>query len=87
MHGAITAFLYSTDEDLIDDAEDAFAAAGASLTTNVTGAMPINFSAAFSDFHVSGLNPAGTATLTDDSFVTGRFRVVQSRRPLLPSHD
>jgi phenylacetic acid degradation protein paaN len=86
-HGAITAFLYSTDENLIDSAEEAFAAAGASLTTNVTGAMPINFSAAFSDFHVSGLNPAGTATLTDESFVTGRFRVVQSRRPLRPSHN
>jgi phenylacetic acid degradation protein paaN len=86
-HGAITAFLYSTDENLIDSAEEAFATAGASLTTNVTGAMPINFSAAFSDFHVSGLNPAGTATLTDDSFVTGRFRVVQSRRPLRPSHN
>ncbi len=86
-HGAITAFLYSTDEALIDDAEDAFAAAGAALTTNVSGAMPINFSAAFSDFHVSGLNPAGTATLTDESFVTGRFRVVQSRRPLRPAHD
>lgn len=87
VHGAITAFLYSTDEALIGDAEDAFATAGAALTINVTGAMPINFSAAFSDYHVSGLNPAGTATLTDDSFVTGRFRVVQSRRPLRPSHD
>ncbi|UNK71499.1 aldehyde dehydrogenase family protein [Microbacterium sp. H1-D42] len=86
-YGAITAFLYSTDESLIADTEDAFATAGAALTINVTGAMPINFSAAFSDFHVSGLNPAGTATLTDDSFVTGRFRVVQSRRPLRPSHD
>ena len=86
-HGAITAFLYSTDEALIAAAEDAFASAGAALTINVTGAMPINFSAAFSDFHVSGLNPAGTATLTDDSFITGRFRVVQSRRPLHPKHD
>lgn len=84
-HGAITAFVYATDADLIADAEDAFAAAGAALTVNVTGAMPINFSAAFSDFHVSGLNPAGTATLTDDAFVSGRFRVVQSRRPLRPA--
>lgn len=87
IHGAITAFLYSTNEDLIDCAEEAFAAAGASLTSNLTGAMPINFSAAFSDFHVSGLNPAGTATLTDESFIAGRFRIVQSRRPLHPSHD
>lgn len=85
-HGAITAFLYSADDELIADAEDAFGRAGASLTVNVTGTMPINFSAAFSDFHVSGLNPAGTATLTDDSFVAGRFRVVQSRRPLRTAH-
>ena len=54
------------------------------LTINVTGPMPMNFSAAFSDYHVYGLNPAGTATLTDDAFIAGRFRVVQSRRP---SHD
>ncbi|KRA25397.1 hypothetical protein ASD65_13910 [Microbacterium sp. Root61] len=80
-HGAISAFLYSTDEDLIDDAIDAYAEAGAALTINVTGAMPINFSAAFSDFHVSGLNPAGNATLTDESFIAGRYRITQSRRP------
>ncbi|WP_329425294.1 hypothetical protein OG339_33770 [Streptosporangium sp. NBC_01495] len=43
--------------------------------------MPLNFSAAFSDYHVSGLNPAGNASLTDDAFVSGRFRVTQSRRP------
>ena len=43
--------------------------------------MPLNFSAAYSDYHVTGLNPAGTATLTDESFIAGRFRIVQSRRP------
>ena len=39
-------------------------------------------SAAFSDFHVSGANPAGNATLTDSAFVASRFRVVQSRVPV-----
>ena len=43
--------------------------------------MPLNFAAAYSDYHVTGLNPAGNASLTDLSFVTGRFRITQSRRP------
>ncbi|GAA3417345.1 phenylacetic acid degradation protein PaaN [Streptosporangium vulgare] len=79
--GAITAFCYSVDEDFVGRAEDAFALAGAALTSNLTGPMPLNFSAAYSDYHVSGLNPAGNASLTDDAFVSGRFRVTQSRRP------
>jgi phenylacetic acid degradation protein paaN len=80
-HGAITAFAYSTDPGYIDRAEAAYALAGAALTCNLTGPMPLNFSAAYSDFHVSGLNPAGNASLTDDSFIAGRFRVTQCRRP------
>ncbi|MDN5766168.1 MAG: aldehyde dehydrogenase family protein [Humibacillus sp.] len=79
--GAITSFVYATDEPFIARAEDAFAEAGAALSINVTGPMPASFSAAFSDYHVTGLNPAGTATLSDDSFITGRYAVVQSRRP------
>ncbi|MDA5194728.1 phenylacetic acid degradation protein PaaN [Govanella unica] len=80
--GAITAFLYADDENFVARAEDAFAWAGANLTINMTsGAMPINFSAAYSDLHVSGLNPAGNATLTDVAFVASRFRTVQRRRP------
>ena len=79
--GGLTAFLYSTDEAFIDRAERAYARAGAQLTTNLTGAMPLNFAAAYSDYHVTGLNPAGNATLTNLAFVSARFAVVQSRRP------
>jgi phenylacetic acid degradation protein paaN len=79
--GAISAFVLSQDEDFIARAERAYALAGAALSINITGPMPMGFSAAFSDYHVSGLNPAGTATLTDEAFIAGRFRVVQSRRP------
>jgi hypothetical protein len=43
--------------------------------------MPLNFAASYSDYHVTGLNPAGNATLTDPSFVSSRFRIAQSRRP------
>jgi hypothetical protein len=79
--GGLTAFLYSQDEDFIRRAEDAYAQAGAQLTINLTGPMPLNFAAAYSDYHVTGLNPAGNASLTDLAFVAGRFRIVQSRRP------
>jgi acyl-CoA reductase-like NAD-dependent aldehyde dehydrogenase len=80
--GGLTAFLYSTDETYIAQAERSYALAGAQLTINLTGPMPLNFAAAYSDYHVTGLNPAGNASLTDLSFVAGRFRVTQSRRPV-----
>jgi phenylacetic acid degradation protein paaN len=79
--GAITAFLYSTDPEYLARAEDGYSASGAQLTCNLTGPMPLNFAAAYSDYHVTGLNPAGNATLTDLSFVASRFRITQSRAP------
>ena len=83
--GGLTAFLYSSDEPYIARAEQAYARAGAQLTINLTGPMPLNFAAAYSDYHVTGLNPAGNASLTDLAFVASRFRISQSRRPA-PSH-
>jgi len=80
--GGITAFVYSTDAGYLERAEAAYSAAGAQLTCNLTGAMPLNFAAAYSDYHVSGLNPAGNATLTDFAFVASRFRITQSRAPV-----
>lgn len=80
-HGAITASLYATDEAVIDRASAAFAKAGVALSVNLTGGVFVNQSAAFSDYHVSGLNPAGTACLTDAAFVVDRFRVAMMRRP------
>jgi len=79
-HGAITSHVYSTDERFLDRAEQDYHGAGASLACNLTG-MPINFAAAYSDFHVTGLNPAGNACLSDLAFVTSRFRIVQTKFP------
>lgn len=76
--GAITSHVYSIDDDFLDKAQDAYNYAGASVACNLMG-MPINFAAAYSDFHVTGLNPAGNACLADLAFVTSRFRVVQSK--------
>jgi phenylacetic acid degradation protein paaN len=78
--GAITASLYSTSDDVIDLAADAFARAGVALSVNLTGGIYVNQSAAFSDYHVSGANPAGNACLTDSAFVANRFRVASMRR-------
>jgi phenylacetic acid degradation protein paaN len=82
--GGLTAFVYSQDESFLARATDAYATAGAQLTCNLTGPMPLNFAAAYSDYHVTGLNPAGNASLTDPAFVASRFRIAQSRRPALP---
>jgi phenylacetic acid degradation protein paaN len=80
--GSISSYLYSTDEAFIDRATPAYEAAGANISINLTGAMWINFAAAYSDYHVTGLNPAGNACLADLAFVASRFRIVQRRRPL-----
>jgi phenylacetic acid degradation protein paaN len=78
--GAITAALYDTDEARIARAEAAFTEAGVNVSINLTGNIYVNQSAAFSDFHVTGANPAGNASLTDTAFVATRFRRVMSRR-------
>ncbi|MBB4302595.1 phenylacetic acid degradation protein paaN [Rhodobium orientis] len=78
--GAITAAIYSTDEAVIDAASEAFADAGVPLSVNLTGGIYVNQSAAFSDYHVTGANPAGNACLTDAAFVANRFRVATVRR-------
>jgi phenylacetic acid degradation protein paaN len=80
--GSIANYLYATDDAFVDQAEAAFWRAGSSVGINLLRQTPMNFTAAFSDFHVTGLNPAGNACLTDLAFVTDRFRVVQSKREI-----
>jgi phenylacetic acid degradation protein paaN len=80
-HGAIATHVYSRHDGFLDAAEQAFVSAGASLTCNLTGPMPLNYAAAYSDLHVTGLNPAGNACLTDLNFACNRFRRVQCRWP------
>ena len=80
-HGALTAAVYSTDESVVDAAEEATWEAGANLSVNLTGGIYMNQSAGFSDYHGTGLNPAANSAYTDAAFVASRFRRVQSRRP------
>jgi NAD-dependent aldehyde dehydrogenases len=78
--GAITAALWATDPGFVDRAAEAFAEAGASLSIGLEGPIHVNQAAAFSDFHVTGANPAGNATFVDTAFVAGRFRRCGIRR-------
>ncbi|MBA2338013.1 MAG: phenylacetic acid degradation protein PaaN [Acidimicrobiia bacterium] len=80
-HGAITWLVYTTDDEVRARAEDAAVDAGVAVAFNLTGGLFVNQTAAFSDFHVTGANPAGNASLTDPAFVAGRFRVVGVRTP------
>jgi phenylacetic acid degradation protein paaN len=86
-HGAITAGAYSTDEEVLAAAERTALEAGVALSLNLTGGVFVNQSAAYSDFHGTGLNPAANASLTDLAFVTPRFHVVQSRRHVSEEAD
>jgi phenylacetic acid degradation protein paaN len=79
-HGAMTASVYSTSEAVIDAMRDAALEAGVALSENLTGQVFVNQSAAFSDFHGTGANPAANSSYTDTAYVASRFRVVQSRR-------
>jgi phenylacetic acid degradation protein paaN len=81
-HGAMTAAVYSTNEDVLDQARQAAAAGGVALSENLTGQFFVNQTAAFSDYHGTGANPAANAAYTDAAFVAGRFRVITSRRHL-----
>ena len=78
-HGALTLSVYSEDETIIEAAHEASIRGGVALSINLTGGVFVNQSAAFSDFHGTGANPAANAALADAAFVANRFRVVQSR--------
>jgi len=78
-HGALTMAVYSTRDDVIERAIEVAEDVGVALSINLTGNIFVNQSAAFSDFHGTGANPAANAALTDAAYVANRFRVVQHR--------
>ncbi len=83
-HGALTLSVYSTDDAVVEAAHEAAVRGGVALSINLTGGVFVNQSAAFSDFHGTGANPAANASLADAAFVANRFRVVQSRHHVAP---
>ena len=54
------------------------------LSINLTQGVFVNQSAAFSDYHATGGNPAANASYTSLAFVADRFVVVQRREHVAP---
>jgi len=79
--GAMTVAGYTTSPEVERQIEDACLDERAQLSLNLTGGVYVNQTAAFSDFHGSGGNPAANAALCDGAFVADRFRTVEVRRP------
>ncbi len=77
--GALTVGVYSTHDEVIDAMTQATLNAKVALSINLTGGVFVNQSAAFSDFHGTGANPAANASYTDAAYVANRFVVVQRR--------
>ncbi len=77
--GAITSAAYTTNEEFQAHIEDEMNSVFTPVSFNFTGAIFVNQHAAFSDFHVSGGNPAGNASFTNPEYVTRRFVWVGNR--------
>ncbi|HYW53952.1 MAG TPA: phenylacetic acid degradation protein PaaN [Candidatus Elarobacter sp.] len=80
--GAITAIVHTTSDEVLAKAQRWARDGKVNLAVNLTGTLLVNQSAAFSDYHVTGGNPAGNASLTDAAFVANRFRIIETRTPV-----
>jgi phenylacetic acid degradation protein paaN len=79
-HGALTVGVYSTRQEVLQAITEATWRSRVALSINLTGPVFVNQSAAFSDYHATGGNPAANASYADSAFVANRFRVVQRRQ-------
>ncbi len=79
-HGALTCAAYTTDSATEEMIAEEMQGVFTPVTFNLTGPIWVNQHAAFSDFHVTGGNPAGNASFTNPEFVTRRFVWVGNRK-------
>jgi phenylacetic acid degradation protein paaN len=77
--GALTVGLYSTKPEMQQQMIDATLRGKVALSLNLTGGVFVNQSAAFSDYHATGGNPAANASYANSAFVASRYVVVQRR--------
>lgn len=77
--GAITCLAFSTDQAVMDSIEDSMNSVFTPVSFNLSGAAFVNQHAAFSDFHVTGGNPAGNASFTNPEYINKRFVWVGNR--------
>jgi acyl-CoA reductase-like NAD-dependent aldehyde dehydrogenase len=72
-HGAITCAAYCTDASISNKIIEEMELAFTPVSLNLTGMIWVNQHAAFSDFHVTGGNPAGNASFTNPEYINKRF--------------
>jgi phenylacetic acid degradation protein paaN len=77
--GALTCGAYTTDSLVQSQIADAMNEVFVPVSFNFTGAGFINSHAAFSDFHLTGGNPAGNASFANSAFLSKRFVWVGNR--------
>lgn len=80
-YGAISCGAYTNDPDVKEKIADEMALAATPVSFNLVGGIYMNQNAGFSDFHVTGGNPAGNASFTNPEYVVKRFTWVGHREP------
>ncbi|MEL7002115.1 MAG: phenylacetic acid degradation protein PaaN [Bacteroidota bacterium] len=82
-YGALSCGAYATNEEVKEKIADQMALAATPVSFNLVGGIYMNQNAGFSDFHVTGGNPAGNASFTNPEYVIKRFTWVGHRQPVL----
>ncbi len=77
--GAITCLAFCTDKTIMQHIEETMNQVYTPVSFNLGGAAFVNSHAAFSDFHVTGGNPAGNASFTNSDYISKRFVWVGNR--------
>ncbi len=81
-HGALSCGAYTTDDTTRERIADEMSLAATPVSFNLVGGIYLNQHATFSDFHVTGGNPAGNASFTNPEYVIKRFTWVGFREPV-----
>lgn len=80
-HGAMSCGAYTTSEEVKEQIIETMAEAGTPVSFNLGNGIYINQTAAFSDFHGTGANPAANASFTNPEYIVKRFSLVGFREP------
>ncbi|MDX1627341.1 MAG: phenylacetic acid degradation protein PaaN [Fulvivirga sp.] len=80
-YGAISCGAYAVEPEVKEEIADQMALAATPVSFNLVGGIYMNQNAGFSDFHVTGGNPAGNASFTNPEYVVKRFTWVGHREP------
>ncbi len=78
-HGAISCACYTTNPETQKEVAKIMNNAFTPVSFNLIGGVFVNQHAAFSDFHVTGGNPAGNASFTNPDYINRRFVWVGNR--------